>query len=113
MAFHNEVNIPYSRVKEGIVKILKEEGYIRSFDVKGEGPAKAINVGLKYYKGNNVIRGIQRVSTPGRRRYTNLKNMPIVRSGIGISVITTSKGIMSDTSAKDLKIGGEIICKVW
>lgn len=109
-AGHTKVMIPGSRVKAGVCKVLKEEGYIRSFKiVVKEGNKIWISVLLK----DKAIEGIARVSSPGLRIYKGYKDMPRVSSGLGISILSTSQGIISSRDAKFKKIGGEIICNVW
>ena len=108
------VSTQYSKVREGIAKILQEDGYIASFeqgaDDKGR---KLIVLKLKYDGETPAITGIERFSKPGRRLYFKSTNLPKVLGGLGTGIITTSKGIMNDSSARQQKVGGELICKVW
>ena len=108
----NEVVIPVSKMKVEIARVLKEYGYVSSVS---EGPGKRdFTIGLRYAKdGNPVIRGIRRVSRPGLRRYCAADEIPMVLGGLGHTVITTSRGIMSGRQARKAGLGGEIICKVW
>ena len=115
MAKHDRVDVPSSKVKQAMVKILKEEGYIKNFkviDARGRHPL--IRIYLKYdASGKPVINGLQRVSKPGRRVYCGKETLPRVLNGLGISIITTSKGIMSQNKAANLGVGGEVLCNVW
>ena len=113
MANKNTITVPHSVIKTGILKVLKTEGYITGFDVLDTKPAKSIKVGLKYGpKGEAVITEIRRVSTSGRRSYVGSKQIrPIIR-GFGITILTTSKGVVSDRDARKQKLGGEVLCVV-
>lgn len=106
-------NIPSSKVLEEISRVLKEEGYISDFHVNEIAGKKSLAVDLKYYRDKSVISNIERVSKAGRRVYSQAAEIPFVREGLGISIVTTSKGVMTDALARELNIGGEIICKVW
>ena len=113
-ARHKSVEIPASNIKAEIARILLEEGYIKSYDVLEEGPQGKINVELKY--GNNdekVISGIKRISKPGLRVYAKSTEIPRVLGGLGVAVISTSKGIMTDREARKEHVGGEVLCYVW
>ena len=113
-ARHKSVEIPASKIKAEIARILLEEGYIKSYDVLEEGPQGKINVELKY--GNNdekVISGIKRISKPGLRVYAKSTEIPRVLGGLGVAVISTSKGIMTDREARKEQVGGEVLCYVW
>ena len=107
--------IPYSRVKEQILATLKREGFIDTYDVReGEGGFKELHVELKYGPdGEFVINKIERVSTPGRRTYRSINDLPPVIRGMGIWVLSTSKGILSDVEARKENVGGEVLCKVY
>jgi len=114
MAAHESVDgIPCSNVIVDISKVLKEEGFIKDYSVTELGPRKTISVDLKYKKGNNVISKIERVSKPGRRVYAQAQEIPYIREGLGVAVVSTSKGVLSDSKARELNVGGEVICKVW
>lgn len=105
-----KVDIPASKMKANICRVLKEEGYIKSFKIAAKSPSEiTIRVGLK----EGAIEGLKRVSTPGLRIYKGYREMPRVLSGLGISVVSTSAGIISSRKAASLKLGGEIICNVW
>ncbi len=108
------VRMPASRMKERVLQVLKDEGYIRDFRREDLGNGKAdIEVELKYYDGEPVIREITRVSKPGRRVYTSVEDMPLVYNGLGIAILSTSKGVMSDAQAREHNVGGEVICTVF
>ena len=110
---HSNVEIPASKLKVELVKLLKEEGYIENYGLVEKGKFKVIDVTLKYVGSNSVITGLKRVSTPGLRTYSKSKNLPTVMDGLGIAVISTSKGLMTDRVARAEKLGGEILCYVW
>jgi len=104
----------FSKLKAGVAHILKDEGYVQDFGIREEGPGhKFIDISLKYVDGQPAIVGIERYSKPGRRLYSGYEEIPKVLGGLGISILTTSKGILKDRDARRQKIGGEVICKVW
>jgi small subunit ribosomal protein S8 len=105
------VKMPCSKLKSSIVELLKQEGYIKNFNIQGNNKLE-IEVVLKYFKGKSVIETIQRVSRPSLRIYKKKNNLPKVMAGLGIAIISTSKGIMTDRTARRLGLGGEIICYV-
>jgi small subunit ribosomal protein S8 len=110
MVGHPKVDIPASRMKANICKVLKEEGYIKSFKLIAKTPTDfKIRVSLK----EGALRGLKRVSRPGLRQYSKYDSFPRVISGLGISVVSTSKGIMSSRKAKNMKVGGEVLCNIW
>ncbi len=117
MAKHLEVAIPYSRMKGEIARILKEEGYIEDFAVGNETPFKWITIKLKYTgirrDRRPLITDLKRISKPGRRIYTNYKEVPWVLSGMGIAILTTPKGVMTGQQARRQRVGGEVLCYVW
>ena len=115
MAKHRVVEVPASNLKKEITKILFEKGYILNYKFVDDGPQGTIKVALKYDAANktNAIRKLIRVSSPGMRKYTGYKDMPRVINGLGIAIISTSKGVMTDKEASDLKIGGEVLCYVY
>ena len=113
MAKHEAVSMPASNLKEELVKVLQKEGYIDGYTVEEKDGFKFINVTLKYLNGQSVITGLQRVSKPGLRVYSKAKNMPRVFDGMGIAVISTSKGLMTEKAARANKLGGEVLCYVW
>jgi small subunit ribosomal protein S8 len=106
------VAIPHSRIKESIAGILKREGYIADFAVEGKLP-KTITMKLKYQGKKSIIEGMRRVSTPGLRRYVGASDIPRVRGGLGVAVVSTSEGLLTDTQARKKNIGGELLCYVW
>lgn len=113
-ANHRIVEIPASNLKKDITKILFEKGYILNYMFEEKGPQGVIKVALKYdiVTKSNAIKSLRRVSRPGLRKYTGYRNMPRVINGLGIAIISTSKGVMTDKEASDLKIGGEVLCYV-
>lgn len=113
-ANHRIVEIPASNLKKDITKILFEKGYILNYMFEEKGPQGIIKVALKYdiVTKSNAIKSLHRVSRPGLRKYTGYRNMPRVINGLGIAIISTSKGVMTDKEAVDLKIGGEVLCYV-
>jgi small subunit ribosomal protein S8 len=114
MASKRNVVAPYSNMRLELVKLLKQEGFIKDFVVQEIDPIKKdIKVLLKYIDGESVIHEITRVSRPGKRQYTGVSELKPVIGGLGISILSTSKGILTDKKAKELSIGGELICTVW
>ena len=115
MAGKKVVEIPSSKMKEGLTKILCEKGYILSYKVVEGTPYNTIKIALKYHPQTKMaaIKKIERVSTPGLRRYTDVKDMPRVLNGLGIAVISTSKGLVTDKEANEMGVGGEVICYVY
>ena len=113
-AKHPEVNVALSKEKLAIAKILEEEGYISGVNVVENGQFKDINIVLKYLSnGENVIQGLKRISKPGLRVYAGSDNLPKVISGLGISIISTNKGIMTNKKAQSQNVGGEVLAYVW
>jgi len=106
------VELPHSKVKESIAKILKKEGYVSEVNVEGK-VKKTIKMKLKYEGRKGVIEGLRRVSTPGLRRYTGSTEIPRVRGGLGVSIISTSEGLMTGNDARKKNIGGELLCYIW
>ena len=115
MAHHRVVEVPASNLKKEITKILFEKGYILNYKFIEEGPQGSITVARKYdpLTKKNAITSLKRVSTPGLRKYTGYKDMPRVINGLGIAILSTSKGVMTDKEASELKIGGEVLCYVY
>ena len=113
-AKHATVDIPASNMKKSIADILVEEGYVKSYQIIEDGKQGTIRVTLKY-EGNKqkVLRGIRRVSKPGLRIYAGFQDMPKVMNGLGIAIVSTSKGIMTDKKARQMKVGGEVLAFVW
>ena len=113
-AKHATVDIPASNMKKAIADILVEEGYVKSYQVIEDGKQGVIRVTLKYAAGKQkVIRGIRRVSKPGLRIYAGYEDMPKVMNGLGIAIVSTSKGIMTDKAARAQKVGGEVLAFIW
>ncbi len=113
-AKHDTVNIPSSNMKKSILEILVNEGYIRRFTVSEDGKQGMLKVYLKYRDGKEpVITGLKRVSKPGLRMYSDVENMPKVMKGLGIAIVSTSKGIMTDRQARKENVGGEVLAYVW
>ncbi|MGL4688363.1 MAG: 30S ribosomal protein S8 [Fusobacteriaceae bacterium] len=110
---HEKVDMPHSNLKEKVAEILKEEGFISNFKTITDGNKKNIRVYLKYSGKERVIKGIKRISTPGRRVYSAVEDMPRVLSGLGIAIVSTSKGLVTDKVARRENIGGEILAFVW
>ncbi len=117
MREHAAVSMPHSKIKESIAAVLKAEGYIKEFEVLPKKPFPVLQVKLKYIGGRrdrrSVITGLERVSKPGRRVYVGKGKIPWVLSGMGVAVLTTSRGIMTGQQARRQGVGGEVICKVW
>jgi small subunit ribosomal protein S8 len=111
---HEKTDVPASRLKANIVRVLKEEGFVRNFRLHREEGRPMIKVYLKYAdNGQAVIQSIRRVSRPGLRRYVGYQEMPRPLSGAGVAIVSTSKGVMTGNKARGLKIGGEILCEVY
>lgn len=106
------VSMGSSKVKVSIAKVLQDEGYILGYDVDGDAKP-TLTVQLKYYKGKPVIADIQRVSRPGLRQYKGTGDIPRVMGGLGVNIVSTSKGVMSDRQAREIGEGGEVLCAVW
>lgn len=117
MAGHALVGMPSSRIKAAIAAILKEEGFIEDYEVVEDGPFKVLRIQLKYVgerrERRPVISGLERVSSPGRRVYAKRSEIPWVLSGLGTAILSTPKGVMSGRRARQMGVGGEILCKVW
>jgi len=109
----SKVISPNSRLRESVLEVLKTEGYIRGYAVVEKDGRAEIEIELKYFDGEPVIREIERVSKPGRRVYTSVKNMPRINNGLGVTVVSTPKGVMADHDARDANVGGEILCTVF
>ena len=112
-AKHETVDVPASNLKKAIAQILLDEGYIKSFTLVDNGNQGVIRVTLKYNGKAKVIRGLKRVSKPGLRIYAGYEDMPKVMNGLGIAIVSTSKGIMTDKKARAAKVGGEVLAFVW
>ena len=114
-AKHNKVDVPTSKMKKAISEILLNEGYIRGFEVVGDGVKSTLRLTLKYGRDKNekVISGIKRISKPGLRVYAEAENLPKVLGGLGVAVISTNKGVITDKEARKLGVGGEVIAFIW
>ena len=113
-AHFDSVEMPLSKLKVGVAKVLKEEGYITDYQIIDEGVQGTLKVTLKYGPNDEqVITGIRRVSKPGLRQYKKSSNLPKVMSGLGVGILSTSKGIMTDREARRQNVGGELLCEVW
>ncbi|EKE04204.1 MAG: hypothetical protein ACD_20C00097G0021 [uncultured bacterium] len=114
IARHSSVEMPSSKVKEQLAALLKSEGYIVDFEVKEVGQFKVLSVDLKYGKDKNpVITNLRRISKPGLRVYKKSQNLPKVLDGLGVAIVSTSKGLLTDRKARKEKVGGEVLCYVW
>ena len=111
-AGHAEVAIPASKLKSAIAQVLKDEGYIEDYALQGEGKDRQLRVGLKYYAGRPVIERLERVSKPGLRVYKGRHDIPRIMNGLGVAIVSTSRGVMTDRKARHDGVGGEILCYV-
>lgn len=107
-----DVQLPFSNIKSEILRVLQEEGFIESFEVKADGAKKDIAIKLKYYQGKPVIERIKRISRPALRIYRPSRELPKIRGGLGIAIISTPKGVMTDRAARSQNVGGEVLCTV-
>ncbi len=112
LANHPEVSMPHSKAKAAICEVLQQEGYIDGYSV-GEGSKPQLNVQLRYHEGAAVIEEIRRISRPGLRIYKSSEELPTVRGGLGVAIVSTSKGLMTDRVARGARIGGEVLCTVF
>ena len=110
---HKIVELPSSNFKSKIADILKNEGYIKDFKIKSENNKPILSLELKYHSGNPVISAFERVSKPGRRVFSSAESLPKINNGLGIAIVSTPQGVMTDIDARKKRIGGEIICKVF
>ena len=110
---HKKVKLPSSNFKTKIADILKNEGFIKNFEVNLDDKKSVLSLELKYHSGNPVISAFERVSKPGRRIFSSANSLPRINNGLGIAIVSTPKGVMTDVDARKQKIGGEIICKVF
>ena len=115
MAKHRVVEVPASNLKKDITKVLFDKGYILNYKFIEDGPQGTIKIALKYHPQSkvNAIKSLTRVSKPGMRKYTGYRDMPRVINGLGIAIVSTSKGVMTDKEASELKIGGEVLCYIY
>ncbi len=112
-AGHKRVDMPVSKLKAEIARILKENHYVHDYKVLDDGRHGVLRIYLKYHEDEPVIRDMQRVSTPGRRKYVGAKDLPRVRNGLGMAIISTSRGVMSDSEAREQNVGGEVLAAIW
>ena len=110
---YKKVQMPSSKFKIKIADVLKNEGYIINYTVENDNGKENLSIDLKYNSGNPVINSIQRISKPGRRIFSSAESLPKINNGLGIAIVSTSKGVMTDIDARKNKLGGEIICKVF
>ena len=111
---HATVEMPASKIKSAIAEVLKDEGYIKGYSVVGEGISRALKVELRYVNKNEpVLSGLKRISKPGLRVYTPATEIPRVFGGLGVAIVSTSRGVMSGASARKMRVGGEVLCHVW
>ena len=113
MVHHNSIEMPSSKMKVRIAEILQEEGFIKKFHVREDNKQGILKLHLKYHNGDPAIRGIRRVSKPGRRTYVSSRSIPKVLSGLGIAIITTSSGVITDQLCREKGVGGEVLGHVW
>lgn len=114
MIQQTQVSMPSSKMKASIAQILKEEGFVRDYVVTDAQPQPQLVLALKYTgKGSSVITGLERVSKPGRRVYTGYRDIPWVRSGLGINILSTPQGLMTGRKARKARLGGEVLCNIW
>lgn len=113
LARHNELEVPHSKVKEAIVKILAANGYLESYEVVAKSPQSVIVMKPKYFGKTPAITDLKRISKPGQRRYFSVKYIPRALGGYGLTIVSTSKGLLTDKEAKKQNLGGEVMCQVW
>lgn len=113
IAKHSQVLVPFSKIKESIANILRNEGYIAEYEIKEEGAHKNILITLKTVDGEQVIKGLKRISKPGRRVYSSVEQLPKVLGGLGIAIVTTPKGVLTDRECRKQSVGGEVLCYIW
>jgi small subunit ribosomal protein S8 len=113
MRSKSKVSSPSSKLRESVLEVLKTEGYIRAYTVVEREGRSELEIELKYFDGEPVIREIERISKPGRRVYTSVRNLPRINNGLGVAIVSTPKGVMADHDARDANVGGEILCTVF
>jgi small subunit ribosomal protein S8 len=114
MAAKSAINAPASKLRANVLEVLRREGYIRGYETVDLGGGKSeLNIQLKYHNGEPVIRELRRVSKPGRRIYKGVDDLPRVYNGLGIAIVSTPRGVLSDTEARDARVGGEVLCTVF
>jgi small subunit ribosomal protein S8 len=107
------IDSPASKLRANVLEVLKKEGYIRGYSLLEDGNKRNLRIELKYYEGEPVIKAINRISKPGRRVYSGIEELPKVRGGLGISILSTPRGVMSDIEARSANVGGEVLCRVF
>jgi len=113
-ARHAEAIIPSSKLKLAVAKVMQAHGYVSDVEVEEEGPKRFLRLGLRYRRdGREMIDGLRRVSKPSRRLYVDADSLPKVRNGLGIAILSTSQGVMTDSDARERNVGGEVLCEVW
>lgn len=112
-ARHKRVEVPASNLKRELTKLLLAHNMITGFTEEKTGPQGLLRIQLKYHEGKPVISGMKRVSTPGLRKYTDVDHLPRVKNGLGIAILSTSKGLMTDRQAREARVGGEVLCEIW
>lgn len=112
-ARHKTVDVPASRLKERLAEILKDQGYLADYARTSDGPQGGIRMTLRYVNGSPSLLGLRRISRPGLRRYAGATELPRVKNGLGIAIISTSQGLMTDKEARSRNVGGEVLCFVW
>ena len=112
MAEKSSVSMPAAKLKVAVAKVLKEEGYVAGYDVQGD-TKPVLSIELKYFEGRPVIEDIKRVSRPGLRQYKSVDQIPKVKGGLGVSIVSTNKGVMTDRAARAASVGGEVLCTVF
>jgi len=112
-AGHKRLDVPASNLKKQLTELLKRNNLIAGYQELKEGPQGTLRIQLRYYNGESVINGLKRISTPGLRKYVNAEELPRVVGGLGIAVISTSQGLMTDRQAREAKVGGEVMCEIW
>ena len=113
MAGHKELVLPHSKMKVAIAKLLKENNYIKSFEILKKEPQSDIKIVLRYVGKMSAITGVKRVSKPGRRIYSPVEKIPRTLNGYGMTVVSTNKGVIDDKTARQEKVGGEVLCQIW
>lgn len=112
-AYHKEVIIPASKMKKNLIEIFKNEGFIEDFEVIGDAPKENLRITLKYKGRERVISGLRKISKPGLKVYADKNSLPRVLGGLGVAIVSTSKGIITDKEARKQNIGGEVVCYIW
>ncbi len=112
-AHHKKVDVPASRLKREMTKLLLDQKFIASFTEIADGKQGILRIYFRYHEGSGVIKGLERISTPGRRVYADSEHLPRVLNGLGMAVISTSQGVMTDKEARRRHVGGEVVCRIW